>query len=203
MHKTIIAGADLAGLPLTVLNEWLFDTIEPWLKGHVLESGSTTESISTIFVQRGRPIHLSTPDHSLRAHLKSLYQQVPVIRKVHSIKFHRQDFEQAYPAEAARIFDTIIVFNAMENGTYDQEVIRNARYLLKERGRLILLAPIFTALYDGLELDIEELVKYNLSSIRKLLTDQMEILLTKYFNLATNTGYAQSGLSVIVVARKG
>jgi hypothetical protein len=171
-------------------NERLFEIIEPWLKGRVLEIDSTPDSISTVFIQKGLPIHLSTSDKTMRAQLKTLYQGMENARHVHSINFHRVDFEQAYLEEKVKIFDTVLALNKH----CDFRMAYNARQVLKERGRLILLAPAYTAMYHGLQEDLDDWKRYNRQSINKLLTDDMEILLTRFFNV--------DGLSVLAVARK-
>jgi SAM-dependent methyltransferase len=183
-------------------NEWLFQTIEPYLNGRVLEVGSDFNTLSSVFVQRGRRVHLSTSNKALREQLKVHYQGVEAVRKVHSINFHRSDFEHAYSLETASIFDTILILNPMENGTFDDKVVQNARYLLKEKGRLILLTPIFTAVYNGLELKQDELKHYDRPAVKQLLTDEMGILATRYFHLPEKAGYDRSGPSVLIAARK-
>jgi hypothetical protein len=187
---------------LCALNEWLFNAIKPYLNGRVLEIGSSPSSISVLFVQKGRRIHLSNSDRSIREELKVIYQGLEIVRNVHAINIHHPNFEQVYPSENARIFDTVLILNGMQDGLYDQKVICNGRHLLRERGRLILLMPVFTALYDTLEFNLEDFKKYDQSSIRKLLTDQMEILINTYFNLVQDPAYDRSGQSVLVIAQK-
>jgi hypothetical protein len=185
-----------------LLNECLFDIIEPWLKGRVLEIGSTLNSISTIFVQRDRPIHLSTPDKTVFNHLSSDYQGVETVENVHSINIHHPDFDKLYPQGNSTLFDTILILNAMENDTYDQKVVRNAKHLLIQRGHLILLAPVFTAIYGSLKIELQDLKQYNRSGIRSFLTTQMDLLMTSYFYLPSDTAYDRTGLSVLIAARK-
>lgn len=172
-----------------LLNEWFFEIIEPWLKGRVLEMESTYESISSLFVQKGRPIHLSTSDEPIRHKLKSVYQGVNIIRQVHLINFHRTDFEQAYPAEKASIFDTVLLLSAPCN----QTLVRNAKHLLKERGRLIVFTPATIATYNSFVEDLDALRRYDRPTIKRLM-GETEILLTQYYNLPE--------LKVLVVARK-
>jgi hypothetical protein len=171
-------------------NNWVFDIISPWIKGRVLEIGSTPDSISTILIQKGIRIHLSTPDKAMREQLKARYLGLEIVRHVHSINFHRRDFDLAYPEETVKIFDTVLALNE----PCDPITASNARCVLRKRGRLILLAPAYTAIYNGLEEDAEDWKRYNRKSINKLVTDNMEILFTRYYNLG--------GLSVLAVASK-
>jgi hypothetical protein len=176
--------------------------IEPFLKGRVLETSSTWNSISAVFAQKGQQIHLSNPDKIVRGNLRAYYQGVEAVRLVHSVDLHRLELGSGPMLQKSKRFDTIIVFNAVENGVYDTNVLNNARQLLRPRGRLMLMGPIFTALYDGLELDPHELKKLNHRSLRQVLTDEMEIIMTHYIDLPTDVAYDRSGPSVIVIARK-
>jgi SAM-dependent methyltransferase len=189
-------------VPATALNEWLFEIIQPYLKGRVLEIGSNFNTISTVFVQKGRRLHLSTADNLLREELRAHYQGVEAMRAVHLIDFRRPDFDSAYPPEEAGIFDTIVFLNPMQDAYLDDKAVRNARYLLKDKGRLILLTPAFTGVYSGFELDVNELKHLDRPVIKKTLTDEMEILITRHFHLLDDSGYGRSGPSVIMVARK-
>jgi hypothetical protein len=184
-----------------LLNEWLFETIEPWLQGRVLEMGSTPESISIVFAQKGRHIHLSSPEKIIRDNLRAAYDGVEAIRLVHAIDFHHPDFERVYSVEE-RIFSTILALNPMENGAFDPMVTRNACYFLPAGGRLILLAPTHTALYDGEHQGFEEVKEYNRKFTRQLFTDSMQILMARYFSHENGFIYDQSGISVLAVAIK-
>jgi len=45
--------------PASRFNEWLYEAICPWLKGRVLEVNSGPDTISSIFLQRERKVHLT------------------------------------------------------------------------------------------------------------------------------------------------
>lgn len=188
--------------PTIELNEWIFETIQPYLKGRVLELNSALDTISTVFVKKKCDIHLSTPDKTFREALRAYYKDIQYIKKVHSINTDRVDFAKAYPFEKACVFDTILVLKAIERGQFNNLIIRNARHLLKERGRLILLAPVITAAYGDLELDQNQLNKFDRASLKRMVTEEMDILMTRYFNLPRSSPYDHFGLSVLVVARK-
>jgi hypothetical protein len=188
--------------PSAKLHEWLFGMIQPFVKGRVLETCSTWNSISAVFAKNGLKIHLSNPDKAVRANLRTYYQDVEAIRKVHAVDLHRPDFESDPVHELPKIFDTIIALNAMQNGMYDKLFLQNASRLLRPMGRLILLAPPFTALYEGLELDLNELKKYNHLSLKEAFTGEMQVVKSFYIDLPSDVAYDRSGPSVIVIARK-
>ena len=183
------------------LNEWLYEIIEPYLKGRVLEVDSGPDTLSSIFVQRDRGIHLNNRSKVVRNQLRIKYKGVETIRSINRADFSKVDFEEVY-SEKYRIFDTIIALNVVDTGHYDQSIIHHAKHLLRERGRLIVLAPAYTALYHTVEQGQEIWKKYNRKYVRKLITNNMEMLMTRYFILEDPLVYHHSGLSVLAIARK-
>lgn len=179
-----------SSLPDTQFNEWLFEVIQPYLKGRILEMGSTLNTISAILVQKGRSVHLSNPDKPTRDLLRATYQGVEALRRVYAINFHRSDFEQVYPATEVRFFDTVLAVNEPINET----IIQNAKHVLRERGRLVALTPAYITMHAGFEVNLEILRKYNQQSIQRLMNGNLEILKIQYLN--------ESSLSAIVIVRK-
>jgi hypothetical protein len=189
---------------LTSFNYWLFDAIAPYLQGRVLEMGSDLTTISSVFAQHGNKIHLSTPNKLVQDQLREKYKGVDTVRMIHSIDPRHPNFEQFYNHNF-RVFDTILVLNAMEDGFFDDNVILNSINLLTVRGRLILLAPAYTAVYNDILEDLKCLKKYNRQKIRNMISNKMEMLKTYYFNLSSTFAskpYCHAGLSVIAIAQK-
>src|SRR3984885_15350988 len=77
-------------------NNCLYDIIEPFIKGRVLEINSEPNTVSSIFVQKGRRIHLSTENKAMRERLSQIYAQNAIVRYVDDIDFHRADFKIHY-----------------------------------------------------------------------------------------------------------
>jgi|SRR6185312_4275331 len=187
--------------PASRFNEWLYEAICPWLKGRVLEVNSGPDTISSIFLQRERKVHLNSSDSEIRHYLSSKYKGKDVIRSVSQLDFRRPDFEEAY-SEKHRVFDTILLLNSTQNGGIDQVTVSHAKLLLQPRGRLIILAPARIAIFDGIDDNQEEYKKYNRKEVHSLISDDMEMLMTKYFILQPSSSYPQVGLSVLAIARK-
>jgi SAM-dependent methyltransferase len=187
--------------PASHFNEWLYEAIQPWLKGRVLEVNSGLDTLSSTFLQRERKILLNSTDKEMRHQLRAKYEGLIGSELVNRLDFRRRDFEDAY-LDKYRIFDTILLLNSVENGSLDQALIRHAKHLLRERGRLIFLAPVRTALFYGLDDNEEECKKYNRKDTHRILTADMEILSSRYVILQLGAGYRQSGLSVLAITRK-
>ncbi len=174
------------------LNQWMFDTIRPYVKGSILEIGSGIGNISNIFVQYGIPLTLSDLDTRYCRMLEDRYAGEPMIRGIRSIDLGHADFENQY-AELLGRFSTVFALNVVEHICNDKLAIANAKLLLRTRGHLIVLVPAYTALYNGLDKGLDHWRRYNRESLRKLLSNDFEILKTQYFNLAGIVGWWLSG----------
>jgi hypothetical protein len=186
------------------INNWMFNQIQSFIKGRILETESGLNTISSFFLENGIAIHLSHSDRYNRDMLRTQFKGNPIVRAVHRIDVHRADFNIVY-AELAGFFDTILVLNHMQPSTSEFAFISNAKFLLRKGGNLILLAPVYTTLYNGLGQNWEDWKKYNTSSIRDLFHADFQILKTRYLNLPTGsepTIFFRNGLSAIVIARK-
>lgn len=185
------------------LNGWIFETIQPYLRGRVLEMNSGHGSISSIFAERNVPIHLSDPDTGNCHNLKNKFKNIQAIRAVHDIDFSHPDFQKAYFKDS-NVFGTIIALNITEYGFSEKQAIENAKYLLRSQGRIIIVAPSFTALYDGLVLSLKEWKSYNRKPLKQFLYG-FKLIKTINFNLAGNIENSFSeklGFPSLAIAKK-
>jgi len=174
------------------LNQWMFDTIRPFVKGPVLEIGSGIGNISSLFVENGIPIHLSDLESKYCEVLRGKFEGEPLVKGVKQIDLSHPDFENRY-AKLLGQFGTVFALNVVEHIPNDKLGIANAKLLLKTRGRLIILVPAYTALYNDLDVHLDHFRRYNRESLKKLLSKDFEILNTQYFNLAGIVGWWLSG----------
>jgi len=186
------------------LNKWIYQVIEPFLQGRILEVRSKTNSISAIFAEKERPIHLSISERTTHEELRTKYQGLATIRALHSIKFERSNFEERYKTLEGH-FDTVIILTAAENGLYNKTIVDHSKYLLRTAGNLIVLAPAYTVVLNDETMNVEEWRRYNRRATRQLLNSDasdVEVIKTKYFTIMHTNTYNSSGLSVLAVARK-
>ncbi len=174
------------------LNQWMFNTIRPYVKGNVLEIGSGIGNISSVFVQAGIPLSVSDLSPHYCQMLKRNFDNEPMVRGVYQIDLAHGSFETVY-AGLMQGFDTVFALNVVEHIYNDELAITNAKQLLRKRGHLIVLVPAYTALYNGLDMGLEHWRRYNRESLKKLLSKDFEILKTQYFNLAGIVGWFLSG----------
>jgi SAM-dependent methyltransferase len=174
------------------LNRWMFSTIRPYIKGRVMEIGSGIGNISFFFIQERIPLVLSDLNPHYCSRLQEDYCGEPMVRGIYQMDLALEDFEMEY-ADLLESFDTVFALNVMEHIANDRRAVTNAKKLLNKNGHLILLVPAYTALYNGLDIGLEHWRRYNRQSLKKLLSNDFEIVMTQYFNLAGILGWLLTG----------
>jgi SAM-dependent methyltransferase len=186
------------------LNKWICDTIEPFVQSPTLEMGCGLGSTSAIFVEKGLRLSLSDDSKTNRDALRVRFLGVEEVRRVVYIDFCRPDFESHY-SELVGTFGAIIALNVMENGFYSRQALLNARRFLRPRGRLIFIAPVFNAMFNGWEGDPDALRQLNRHALKDLLESDFEVMKTRYLHLGariSDTTQSPLGLAVLAVVRQ-
>ncbi|AXY76952.1 class I SAM-dependent methyltransferase [Paraflavitalea soli] len=177
----------------TRFNRWLFDTISPYCKGHVLEVGSGIGNISRLFLENN--IRLTTSD--LREeYCNYLLQQFGSNRNlagVTSIDLATPDFTQRY-SHLLQQFDTVVALNVIEHIEDDKKAVSNCMQLLKAGGHLIVLVPAFQFLYNSFDKELGHFKRYTGRSLRALEKGAgLEVIHQQYFNVAGMPGWFING----------
>jgi len=195
----------LLPLPRSVnIDEWMFEIAKPFIKGPTMEIGSGNEAIISCFLKNNLTLHLSDLTRDNCNLLRAKYNDNPLIHSIHSFNPLIANFEQIYSGRLG-VFKTVIKINTANTIPLDTTAIHNAKLLLKEGGRLILLLPAQTTLYTLLEDEPKAINNHNRRYLRTLLGPDLEVQKTKYFNipeLSNNLPSNQTGLSVLVIARR-
>ena len=184
--------------------KWLFDTIEPYISGRVLEVNSGLGSFAAEFLAKRMPIHLSDPNIDKCQSLLEQFTGITAVRAVHNIDFLHPDFTNVYSPLASRL-KTIIAVNIVDYDLRSIKLIfRNISYLLRERGRLVTIAPSLTALYDGMELEFSEWRACNRKPLREFLAG-FKAITKMYFDAKSNfqtPRIVRSAVETLIIARK-
>jgi SAM-dependent methyltransferase len=206
MNTDLLTLAETNGIPPKISasdsTEWMFNAILPFIKGRALEVGSGVSPFHSLFIKNERPLHLSDADQNRVIALRDKYKDNQTVRAVHILDLPNLDLQQIddrLPGAFDSIFDLCNDMSVNPN----QIAIANARQLLKERGRLIILTSVRIYLYN--EPSQHDLTKINRSSIQSMLGKGFEIITARYFNLLKEADVsipACTGLSAIVIARK-
>lgn len=177
----------------TRFNRWLFDTIRPYCKGHVLEVGSGIGNISKLFLESN--IQLTTSD--LReAYCNYVLQQFgsnPHLAGVTSIDLAAPGFTQRY-SHLLQQFDTVVALNVVEHIEDDIKAVQHCMELLKPGGHLVVLVPAFQVLYNSFDKELGHYKRYTGRSLRALEKKAgLEVIHQQYFNVAGIPGWFING----------
>lgn len=178
------------------LHKWVFEKIKPWLKGKILELNSGNGDLAVFFAQEGIRLRLSDPnDHCYRL-LQGKFGKKEAIKGIHRVSIEREDFEKSH-LKMFEKFDTVLLLNinSIDHNLITPQAIVNAKKLLKTNGHLIVSLRSNTALYDDSNLGFEEWRRQNWKLIRKIFGRDLDILTTKFFEIATNQPDNSSDLS--------
>lgn len=175
------------------LNDWMFESIQPFVKGRVLEIGSGIGNISDCFVKNNHPITLSDYSDHYCNYLDNKFANQPLIEGIFQIDLADADFENRYNLLTGK-FDTVFALNVVEHIKDDHLAIANCKKLLKPGGHLIILVPAYQTLYNGFDIELEHFRRYTRKTVTELFnSQQLNILHSWYFNIAGILGWFVSG----------
>ncbi len=174
-------------------NEWMFGRILPWVKGNVIEAGSGIGNISKLFLQKEKSIVLSDIRSDYQIRLNRTFGNNPFCEGVVHLDLSVSDLESEHPSLIGR-FETVVALNVVEHISDDHQAIINCKKLLKKDGRLIILVPAFSFLYNSFDTDLQHFRRYTKKTIGELYASNgFTVLHTSYFNFAGMIGWFISG----------
>lgn len=202
------------------LNHWIYHLIRPYIKGKVLEIWSGEGNMSALLIQNGLPLRISDPHRRNCEVLQKKFEGEPIIKRVHRIDLYDPEFDANYDNFLGK-FDTLLSLNVIEKNTTAPATLKNAKKLLQERGRLIILLPAQTVLYEESEEGLEDLHLWNRQYIKDLLGKEAKNLhfftvsenqrstpvplynqKVPFFQVTEETTSCRAGLYIIASARK-
>ncbi len=174
-------------------NRWMYETIQPFSDGKVLEIGSGIGNISAFFLNDGYSITLS----DIRAHyaeeLKNKFSNYENFESAIQLDLVDNLFREKYN-NLKSYFDTVFALNVVEHIHEDEIAIQNCRYLLKLGGNIIILVPAYLSLYNKFDKNLGHYRRYTKKSLQSLISkNNFKIIHSQYFNLAGILGWYFSG----------
>jgi 2-polyprenyl-3-methyl-5-hydroxy-6-metoxy-1,4-benzoquinol methylase len=170
-------------------NKWMYNAIKHYLDGNILEIGSGLGNISRYAIEDKKTITLSDINPAYRATLKKQFGTFPAVKDVLSIDLQHKDFFNHY-ATLKEQYDTVFLLNVIEHLEDDRSAIENCRFLLKPRGRLVLLTPAYRWLYCRFDRELGHYRRYTRKNLRQVvLSSSFKINRSWYFNLAGIAGW--------------
>jgi 2-polyprenyl-3-methyl-5-hydroxy-6-metoxy-1,4-benzoquinol methylase len=174
-------------------NRWQFDALNRSAQGQILEIGSGTGNISALLLENHSHVSLSDLRPEYCHLLQSKFSNNPHFKGVYELDLSINDFDLKY-AELLEKFDTVIASNVIEHISPDTLAVRNAKALLRNGGRLIVLVPAGQWLYNSLDKELGHYKRYSKKKLKALLESAGLIVMnTRYFNAAAILGWWISG----------
>lgn len=163
-------------------NRWMFDAIEPYCKGSILEIGSGIGNLSALLLETCGEVSLSDQKESYCNTLDRKFKTLPSLKGVYRLDLADKNLAMNHP-ELSGKFDTIIALNVVEHIDDEQRVLENIKELLKNNGRIVMLVPAFNFLYNGLDKELGHYRRYTRKHIGTLFQQpQWKIDTIRFFN---------------------
>jgi len=174
-------------------NEWMYNTIKPFCSGNILEVGSGIGNISKFFLKEGYNITLSDIRQNYCDYLKTHFKLFPNLLDIIRLDLVDPDFDKKFNHFKTG-FNTIFSLNVVEHIKNDVLALKNAKYLLKKGGNLIILVPAYPFLYNEFDKALGHYRRYTKKKLHHILIENnFSIVHTQYFNLAGTLGWFVSG----------
>jgi SAM-dependent methyltransferase len=173
-------------------NNWMYDTIKPFLKGKVIEIGSGTGNISEFTLKDDFDATLTDIRENYRNILKTKFKDFKNLNHIVGIDIANPNFDIEYSDYIGK-FDSLFCLNVIEHIKDDSIAIQNCSKLLKSGGHLIILVPAYQALYNEFDRQLEHYRRYRISSLVHIFPSHFKIINRQYFNLAGILGWFVSG----------
>jgi 2-polyprenyl-3-methyl-5-hydroxy-6-metoxy-1,4-benzoquinol methylase len=174
-------------------NRWMYETIEPFCTGKILEIGSGIGNISDYFLEAGKTIVLSDLRKNYLDHLGKKFSRYPNLLGVEQIDLVDPDFNRKFEP-GFETFDTVYALNVVEHIEDDHLAIRNMTSFLKDDGHVIILVPAYNFLYNHFDRMLGHYRRYSRKTLTSILEkNRLKVIHSQYFNLAGTVGWYVSG----------
>lgn len=140
-------------------NEWLSDTVRPFVGDRVLEIGAGIGTLTERFIPRARYVASDINPNYLH-YLASYANGKPYLSARHVDATSAADFEALEER-----FDTVLLINVLEHVADEQTTLANIRRVLTPQGRAIILVPQGPWLYGSLDTALEHRERYTSSGL--------------------------------------
>ena len=156
-------------------NKWVFDQMQPYITGNILEIGSRGGDISDLLVKKyNNSVILSEWDRKYAQILKAKFKTNPQIKDILRIDPYAKDFEEKY-LSLLGCFDTVVILNLLENYANEAIIIKNIKTIMTEGSHLIMTLPSRFGLYDRSDDGFRHWKQSNWNHVSSLLGKQYKI----------------------------
>jgi SAM-dependent methyltransferase len=174
-------------------NHWLYDKISSSAHGKILEIGSGIGNISEFLLAEQSSVYLSDIREEYCQVLEEKFSGHKHLGGIYLLDLTKPDFPAQYP-DLLEKFDTVIALNVIEHIRDERAAIWNAKALLVNGGRLIVLVPAIPSLYNSLDRHLGHFRRYTKTALKKCF-EQADLKFggSEYFNASAIPGWWISG----------
>jgi SAM-dependent methyltransferase len=174
-------------------NRWMYETIAPYCQGNILEVGSGIGNISKHFLEEKASITLSDIRLNYCGYLQEKFHSHANLKGILELDLVDPLFDSKFEKYLGS-FDTVFALNVIEHIRDHDLAIQNCRKLLKPFGKIIILVPAYSFLYNKLDKELYHFRRYRLGNLKKLVVENgFKIKNDFYFNFAGILGWFVSG----------
>ncbi|HLY18125.1 MAG TPA: bifunctional glycosyltransferase/class I SAM-dependent methyltransferase [Bryobacteraceae bacterium] len=145
-------------------NQWLGDTILPYVGSRVLEAGAGIGNLSGILSPRRERYIAGDIEQEYLARLRARFQHRPKVEVRHCDLENPDDF-----ASLAGVVDSVVCLNVLEHIKDDAAGLRNIYTALEPGGRAIVLVPHGQEIFGSLDMALGHFRRYSREELRQRL----------------------------------
>jgi SAM-dependent methyltransferase len=197
-RDVLIAATEDHFAAVPSFQDWIYNTIRPYLHGLILEIGGSN-SFSQRLLDDGHEVYLS--DHRIRnCHaLRRKFGLLSHCRGVLPLDLAEAGFDANY-SQLFGQFGAVLACNALQRMADDQRAVANAYKLLRPGGHLIAVTPAYPMLFGRVDRNLGNLRRYSANHLRELFYQNgLDTVRSMHLNLAGLLGWWLPG----VVPRDG
>jgi 2-polyprenyl-3-methyl-5-hydroxy-6-metoxy-1,4-benzoquinol methylase len=174
-------------------NKWMYETIKPYVKGHLLEVGSGIGNVSSHFLINGTTTTLTDLRQNYCDLLDQKFRNYPNLKGIIKVNLTHPKFETEY-AHLIGKYDSIVAMNVVEHIEDDNLALANCYKLLSKGGHVIILVPAYQFLFNKFDVGLEHFRRYTKTKLRKIIeNNNFEIVKSQYWNAVGIAGWFVTG----------
>jgi 2-polyprenyl-3-methyl-5-hydroxy-6-metoxy-1,4-benzoquinol methylase len=159
-------------------NRWMYQTVQPYLKGNILEIGSGLGNLTDFFRANQKQITPSDYSNEYVTFLQSKYPDVKSLQ----IDLTQSEFTENNPSLKGA-FDSAFALNVIEHIEDDVLALSNMAKLVKKEGKMVVLVPAYQFLYCKFDKNLGHYKRYNKKSlIETVQKANLKVVDAFYFN---------------------
>jgi SAM-dependent methyltransferase len=157
--------------------DWVMGTFAPFVRGHVVEYGAGTGTISQRLVPLADRLTVVEPSTSLAAVLRSKFRDDPKVEVV------SESLDQHAVRMGTAAVDTVVMVNVLEHIEDDRQALAQLFRMLQPDGRLLVFVPALRALMSKIDLMFGHFRRYRRAElVEKIAQAGGETQLCRYFD---------------------